>query len=95
MSNLIHGGDAETPWQIVIEHAESEDQDLRAAIACMLLEELLDEYFDEYFPRLRELVKEGSPRVIEVARMCWIRDIEGRQRKLDNLLTKAQRGRPH
>ena len=93
LSQVISSGDPEIAWEVVVEHADSEDKDLRAAIACVLLEELLDEHFDDYFPRVRKMVRQGSPRVLDTISTCWFDSFGSRYRRVQNLVANAQRGR--
>ena len=93
LSEVIWSGDPDIAWEVVVEHADSEDEDLRAAIACVLLEDLLDEHFDDYFPRVREMALQGSPRIINTISTCWLNDVGQRKRRLQNLVSNAKRGR--
>ena len=94
LSEVIFSGDPEIAWEIVVEHADSEDDDLRAAIACLLLEDLLDQYFDEYFPRVCKMARNASPGTLEMIRTCWFDNFGPRYHRLQNIVAKQERGRP-
>ncbi len=47
----------EAVWQVVREFGVSEDKDMRAGVATVLLEHLLQYHFDWCFPRLKEEIK--------------------------------------
>jgi hypothetical protein len=63
--------DPEAVWQVVCEHGASEDEDMRAGVATVLLEHLLGQHFDLYFPRLKERIEAGSPLLADTLGCCW------------------------
>lgn len=92
LMEVIWSGDPEIVWEVIVEHADSEDEDLRGLIGSLLLEDLLIEHFDEYFPRVREMALNGSPRTLDTISTCWL-DTDRRKRQLRNLVHNARRGR--
>jgi hypothetical protein len=83
----------EEVWQVVLAHGGSEDSDMRAGVATVLLEHLLEEHFEEYFPRIRAEILRGSARFAETVGMCWFDRFEGwRYRRVQKLLRNAARG---
>ncbi len=50
--------DPEPIWQFVAKWGAHDDEDLRDAVACCLLEHVLEERFDAYFPRVEALATE-------------------------------------
>ncbi len=62
--------DPEPVWEVVLEHGESEDEDMRTGVATVLLEHLLEHHFDAYFPRVRERIEAGAPLMKETLGMC-------------------------
>ena len=62
--------DPEGVWHVVLDHGESEDADMRAGVATVLLEHLLDHHFAAYFPRLQARIEAGAPRLKETLGMC-------------------------
>jgi hypothetical protein len=61
----------EEVWQVISQFGESQDEDMRVAIATVLLEHLLESHFDAYFPRLRERVQGGSLLLADTLSRCW------------------------
>ena len=66
-------------WRTILDHCDSEDEDLQAAISCVLLEHLLEEHFDAYFPRLKREFWAGHTGLQRVLRSSWF-DMTSRQR---------------
>ncbi len=64
-------GNPEGVWQVICEYGVSEDEDMRAAVATVLLEHLLEYHFAAYFPRLEVKIKEGAPLLKDTLRSCW------------------------
>lgn len=58
-------------WAFIDRWGSHEDDDLRAAIATCLLEEILSEHFDLIFPRVQVRIKD-DPIFAEMFCMCWI-----------------------
>ena len=44
----------EEVWRVVRKYGASPDEDMREAVACVLLEHLLEYHFKAYFPRVEE-----------------------------------------
>lgn len=62
--------DPEAVWEVVLEHGRSEDDDMRAGVACVLLEHLLEHHHEAYFPKLRAAI-ERDPRLLGATlRIC-------------------------
>lgn len=62
---------AEGVWQVICEFAESPDEDMRDAIATVLLEHLLEHHFERFFDRVKGKVEAGSPMFADTLRRCW------------------------
>ena len=58
-------------WQVICEFGVTEDEDMRIAVATVLLEHLLEYHFTTYFPRLEEKIKGGSSLLADTLRRCW------------------------
>jgi len=58
-------------WDVICQHGESPDEDLRTGVATVLLEHLLEYHFDEYFPLLKERIEAGSGMLRDTLRRCW------------------------
>ena len=61
----------EDVWRVICEFGVSEDEDMRVAVATVLLEHLLEHYFAAYFPRIEEKIKEGAPLLKDTLSRCW------------------------
>ena len=62
--------DPEPIWQFVCRWGNHGQEDLRDAIACVLLEHLLEYHFDEIFPRVKKLAVE-DPLFGDMFCRCW------------------------
>jgi hypothetical protein len=83
----------EEVWRVVLTYGDSEDSDLRAGVATVLLEHLLEDWFDDYFPKLRGELLRGSARFAETVATCWFDGCDGpRYRRVQKLLRNAARG---
>ena len=89
--------DPDAVWQVVLEHGDSKDEDMRRAVACVLLEHLLESDFDRYFSLLREEVTKGRLGFLETLGMCsFFGEVaEDRKKKIAKYIRKATRGLPH
>jgi hypothetical protein len=89
--------DADAVWQVVREHGDAEDADLRMAIATILLEHLFESDFDRYFSLLQDEVAKGRLRFLDTLRSCWLFGpaAQDHKKRIDNYLRKAVRGRPN
>jgi hypothetical protein len=58
-------------WEVIRQHAYSDDEDMRTGVATVLLEHLLEEHFDDFFPRIREEALRRSANFLETLGMCW------------------------
>jgi hypothetical protein len=59
-------------WEVIAEYGSSPDEDMRTAIATVLLEHLLEAHFDRYFPRVRARTLSGDRLFAEMVSMCWV-----------------------
>ena len=64
VGNWIESG-PDAVWEVVCEFGDSEDDDMRAGVGCVLLEHLLDHDFDLIWPRVKAFAGEASPRFRE------------------------------
>jgi hypothetical protein len=60
----------ERVWQVVEEFGASDDPDMRAGIACVLLEHLLEHHFAVYFPKVQERVESGDQAFADTFSTC-------------------------
>jgi hypothetical protein len=84
----------EAVWQVVAEHGDSADRDMRDGIACVLLEELLHFHFDEYFPRVRQEILNGRTGLLPTLAMCWFDGRGPNYEKVQRFVRTASRGLP-
>lgn len=60
-------------WSIVLEHASNSDEDMKTALATILLEHLLEHHFDNFVPKLRREIVDGKNlAVAKVLAKCWV-----------------------
>ena len=57
-------------WEVILEFGDSDDEDMQAAIGCVLLEHLLEYDYETYFPKLKEATLNGSPYWFKTAMHC-------------------------
>src|SRR5262249_41019656 len=77
-------------WRVVVEHAHSPDEDMRAGVACVVLEHLIDLQFDVMLPWLRAELLKGSETFAQTVDMCWFDHNEGlRYRTVQKLLRNS------
>ena len=62
----------EKVWEVVCEYGTSTDEDMRVAVATVLLEHLLEHHFDTYFPKLRQRIEDGAPLLADTLSRCWL-----------------------
>ncbi|MGA2679897.1 MAG: hypothetical protein ABSF37_11455 [Sedimentisphaerales bacterium] len=80
-------------WDVVSKYGNSNDADMRMAIACVLLEHLIEYDFDTYFTKVRELIHKGRYKFIDTLESCGFFEISKVHRKrVQSFLTKAKRG---
>lgn len=60
----------EAVWGVAREHMESDDEDMQAGVATVLLEHLLEHHFDWTLGRLRHEIKGGSAALAGVLALC-------------------------
>jgi hypothetical protein len=86
---IVIGGfithDPEEVWRIICEYGSSTDDDMRTAVAVLLLEELLDWSFRKHFPRVKARVVSGDRLFANTLSRCRI-DRQHRP-KLESLLS--------
>jgi len=85
--------DPDSVWDIVNECGDSDDDDMRMAIAKILLEHLLDRDFERYFVKVQEEIQNRRYRFIDTLENCSFDGRKGANyRKAQNLLKNAKRG---
>ncbi|MCK4293905.1 MAG: hypothetical protein KAY65_11960 [Planctomycetes bacterium] len=83
----------ENVWDVVAEHGDSQDADMRTAIACVLLEHLLDFDFETYFAKVRDEIHKGRYRLIDTLETCSFDRGDGlNYRKARSFVKNAKRG---
>ena len=60
----------EAVWDVICQHGVSDDEDMRAGVATVLLEHLLEYHFDAYFPRLKVRIEGGSELLADTLSRC-------------------------
>jgi len=80
-------------WDIVSKFGDSYDDDMRMAMAKILLEHLLDRDFDRYFSKTKEEIQNKRYRFIDTLESCSFGGREGTNyKKAHNFLKNAKRG---
>jgi hypothetical protein len=80
-------------WEVISKFGDSDDEDMRMAIACVLLEHLLDYDFETYFAKVCELIHRGRYRFIDTLESCgFVKISEVQRKKVQSFLIKAKRG---
>lgn len=78
-------------WDVVSQFGDFDDDDMRAAIATILLEHLLDRDFERYFAKVKEEIRNQRYRFIDTLDSCSFGEMKG-AKKMQNFLNKAKRG---
>lgn len=81
-------------WQVVRQQGDSKNEDMRSAMATILLEHLLEFDFDKYFSLVRAEVANGRSRLLDTLDRCSFFNNNARENKVRNYLRNATRGRP-
>ena len=81
-------------WNVVERFGDSVDEDMRAAIATILLEHLLEHDFDTYLNKLKFEVDKGRHRFLDTLELCEYNLDDGDARRVKNYLRRARRGVP-
>ena len=78
-------------WPLIAKHGNSDDEDMRTAIATVLLEHLLENHFERFYSRVkREAIR--SPMFADTLSRCWPTWQSNRDgRKLKNVLQQVRR----
>ena len=80
-------------WDVVSQFGDSDDDDMRMAIAKILLEHLLDRDFDRYFAKVKEEIQNQRYRFIDTLENCSFDEMRGANyKKAQNFLKNAKRG---
>ena len=83
----------EAVWGVVSEFGESEDEDMRDGVACVLLEHLLEYHFDLVFPRLKERIEGGARLLADTLGRCYaFGQAKDRWREVETLLRDSRGG---
>ena len=88
--------DPDAVWRIVLEHGDSQDQDMRSAMACVLLEHLLARDFERYFSLLRDEVAKGRRRFLDTLGICFFfgEDAANHKKRVGEYIRNATGGLP-
>jgi hypothetical protein len=81
-------------WEIVNKYGDSQDEDMRTAIANVLLEHLLQFDFDRYFTLVRNEVARGKLRLLRTLDMCSFFGEDSNEKKVKNYVRNTTRGLP-
>jgi hypothetical protein len=66
-------------WSIIEKYSNSPDREMRAAIACCLLEHIFEEDFRKYFGKVKKIIHKGGTkgrRMLDTLDTCWYFDNE-------------------
>ena len=63
-------------WELVVQYGQDENSDMRAGVACVLLEHLLEQHWSRFHTRAERLAAK-SPLFADTLSICWI-DRNGR-----------------
>jgi hypothetical protein len=61
----------EVIWPLVVRFGSSQDSDLRAAIACCVLEHILEHNFERYFAESERLIVAGNLHFADTFSLCY------------------------
>lgn len=79
-------------WKVICQFGVSEDDDMRTAIATILLEHLLEIYYTQYFPLLKSKILKGSPLLADTLSLCWhIGEGRSHKREIKSLVIMGQK----
>ena len=82
----------EAVWQVVEEYGDSEDEDMRTAVATLLLETLLLLDFETYFSRTRALIRGGRRGFIDTLDLCGFMFRNEKLTRIERAVRNARRG---
>ncbi len=86
---------ASAVWPVVLELGASEDQDMRSAVATMVLEPILKHHYEQYFPVLQAAVEAGDAHLTDTLRRCWLfGGLKQHSREVDRLLGSVSPAQP-
>jgi hypothetical protein len=57
-------------WPSVMKWGSVSSNDIRACVACCLLEHILEHHFSEYFPKIESAIKCGNKRLLSTLKIC-------------------------
>ena len=77
-------------WHAILDHCDSPDEDLQAAISCVLLEDLLDAHFEEYFPRLKREFQSGHTGLQRLLHTCYLDMTSRQQSQVERFLKRGR-----
>ncbi|NUQ35680.1 MAG: hypothetical protein HUU29_12160 [Planctomycetaceae bacterium] len=84
---------AEDVWKVVVAASRNSDDDMRDALAVLLLEHLLEFDFDKYFPRVRELIVDGDSTLLDILGRCYRFVPKRKWRHVERLLKSFRKSR--
>lgn len=67
-------------FKIIIRYGLSEDEDMRTAIAKILLEHLLEKYFEKYFSLYKNISRSNSY-LLDTLSRCWVNGFDSKEQK--------------
>lgn len=77
----------ELVWTVTHNCVTNADDDLKDALACVLLEHLLEHHFDVIFPLVEREIVKGNSDLLDVLSRCWpFGQAEGKWPKVNRLL---------
>jgi hypothetical protein len=89
--------DPDRVWEVARRYGDSKDEDMRLAIAKVLLEHLLEADFDKYLANVKAEVSAGRLSFLDTLGRCGTfgdNSLE-QSKKIDNYIRKATRGLPN
>jgi hypothetical protein len=78
-------------WKVVVTASRNSDDDMRDALAAVVLEHLLEFDFDNYFAKVRKRIVGGDEAFFDILGRCFRFVPEGKWRQVERLL-KSFRG---
>lgn len=84
--------DPECIWQFVVRWGSHKSKDIRAGVACCILEVILGNQFDPYFQRCKDVIEGGNRRFAYTLSNCWFDMFRGpRWRKFTRYIESLKR----
>ena len=83
----------EKVWDVILKYGNSQDEDMRNAIATILLEHLFEFDFNQYFAKLKNEIRNGNVQLIDTLKGCSTFGVSDYQKQIDNFILNIERGK--